>query len=198
MQTAATSNRILDIAVPEPPADYHRSLLARIADGDREAFRELFLHFGPRVKAFMLKAGADAHLAEDLVQDVMMTVWRKAPLYVPERGAASTWIYTIARNARIDRLRRKSSQSYDDLDDLEVASDDVGAEEATFASQRAEYVASAMEELPPDQRQIIEYAFGQDMSQSEIAAKLSLPLGTVKSRMRLAYAKLKGRLEVLQ
>ncbi|NVK35175.1 MAG: sigma-70 family RNA polymerase sigma factor [Rhodobacteraceae bacterium] len=169
-----------------------------VRTGDRAAFKALFVYFGPRIKALMIKAGAEQAVADDLVQDVMMTLWSKAHLYRPDRGAVSTWVYTIARNARIDRLRRRSSQPYDDLDDVELASEEADAEACTLASQQSEGVAIAVADLPEDQRQIIECAFVQDLSQSEIAAKLSLPLGTVKSRMRLAYSKLKRRLEVYQ
>ncbi|PTW54334.1 RNA polymerase sigma-70 factor (ECF subfamily) [Breoghania corrubedonensis] len=174
-------------------------LIAQVAlRQDRDAFKSLFQYFGPRVKSVMLRAGADHEFAEDLVQEVMMTVWRKARLYAPERGPVSTWIYTIARNARIDRLRRASSQPYLDLDEIELASGMADGEDRAFASQRAEHVARALDELPDEQRRIIEYAYVHDMAQSEIAAKLELPLGTVKSRMRLAYTKLKGKLEVLK
>jgi len=165
---------------------------------DRDAFRALFEHFGPRIKGLMIKAGADYQLAEDLVQDVMMTVWRKADLYAPERGSVGAWIYTIARNARIDRLRRGSSQPYEDVDSLELPSGAADAEEQIFAVQRAEQVASALAALPAEQRQVIELSFRNDMAQSEIAGKLELPLGTVKSRMRLAYSKLKAELEELR
>ncbi len=194
----------LAIRVTQPPDDdpaeclveRHRSLIARVAASrDREAYRALFLHFGPRVKALMLRAGADHAQAEDLVQEVMMTVWRKVDLYSPERGAVSTWIYTIARNARIDRLRRNSSRAYEDLEGMDLPSDDPTGEDEAFASQRSERVAQALLELPDDQKQIIELAYIDDMSQSEIADKLAVPLGTVKSRMRLAYGKLKVRLE---
>ncbi len=199
MRSATQLKLVPDGAVNDVSLEDHKSLMARIAnDGDRTAFKDLFLHFGPRVKAIMLKAGADQMLAEDLVQDVMMTVWRKANLYRPERGAVSTWIYTIARNARIDRLRRRSTQPYSDLEGVEIASDDADGEEVTLTKQRAEHVAVALSELPDEQRQIIEFAFVGDLSHNEIASKLSLPLGTVKSRMRLAYTKLKERLEVLQ
>ncbi|WP_162901629.1 sigma-70 family RNA polymerase sigma factor [Breoghania sp. L-A4] len=185
--------------MPDLTMEDHRMLIARVASHhDRDAFQSLFLHFGPRVKSVMVKAGADPDLAEDLVQDVMMTVWRKAGLYAPERGAVSTWVYTIARNARVDRLRRASSQPYRDLEGLDLASEDADGEDEAFASQRAEHVAKVLDELPDEQRRIIEYAFIHDMAQSEIAAKLDLPLGTVKSRMRLAYMKLKGKLEVLK
>lgn len=178
------------------PAELHKTLIARIAaNRDRDAFRALFEHFGPRVKALMVKAGADHALAEDLVQDVMMTVWRKVELYTPQRGAVGTWIYTIARNARIDRLRRHSSRPYEDLDGLELPSDEPSVEDEVQASQQADQVGEALAELPDEQRRIIELAFIQDKSQSEIADQLALPLGTVKSRMRLAYQKLKARLE---
>jgi RNA polymerase sigma-70 factor (ECF subfamily) len=170
--------------------------MAKVAtDRDRAAFSELFDYFGPRIKALMLKAGADHALAEDLVQDVMMTVWRKVELYVPERGSVGSWVFTIARNARIDRLRRGSSRPYEDIDDLELMSADRSAEEETFASQQAARVADAMADLPGEQRRIVELAYVHDLPQSRIAAELDLPLGTVKSRLRLAYAKLRLELE---
>ncbi|MCX2721354.1 sigma-70 family RNA polymerase sigma factor [Roseibium salinum] len=188
-----------DCAETELTPEDHLVLIKRIAEKrDRDAFQALFLHFGPRVKAIMQQSGADPALAEDLVQDVMLTVWSKVHLYAAERGTVSTWIYTIARNARIDRFRRRSSRPYQDLDTIEVASEECNGEDALFASQRAGLVALALEELPAEQREIIESAFVRDMSQTEIAEKLSLPLGTVKSRMRLAYTKLKAKLEGVQ
>ncbi len=198
MQLAVTVMQGPDDAPKSDPPPDHRQLVARIAaDRDREAFRALFEQFGPRIKALMLKAGADHALAEDLVQDVMMTVWRKVDLYRPDRGAVSTWIYTIARNARIDRLRHHSSRPYEDIEDIDLPSDEPDGEAAVHASQQAEKVGEALAELPDDQRQIIELAYLHDLSQSEIADRLSVPLGTVKSRMRLAYRKLQATLESL-
>ena len=156
------------------------------------------MDYGPRVKSWLVKSGSDSALADDLMQDVMMTVWRKVDLYNPKYGAASTWIFTIARNARIDRLRRSSSQPYLDVETIELASDEADGEDETFANQRAELVAEALAELPDEQKQVMELAFMEDLAQSEIAEKLSVPLGTVKSRMRLAYGKLRSKLEVLQ
>lgn len=171
------------------------ALMSRIRERDRVAFEELFLHFGPRVKALMMKSGAEHALAEDIVQDVFMAVWRKAHYFAPDRGSVSAWIFSIARNARIDRLRRQSSRPYDDIADLELQAEGPDAEDELAASQRADRVADALTELPEEQRLIIEMAYMQDMAQTEIAKRLSLPLGTVKSRMRLAYAKLKQKLE---
>lgn len=196
-----TPLRVTEFSDDDPPGrlvDAHKSLIAKVAaDRDRYAFKLLFAHFGPRVKAVMMKSGADHALAEDLVQDVMMTVWRKVELYAPERGTVSTWIFTIARNARIDRLRRTSSRPYDDIDELELPSGDKNAEDETLAAQQAGRIAEAMNDLPDEQRKIIELAYMHGMAQSGIAEKLELPLGTVKSRMRLAYAKLKAQLEDL-
>jgi RNA polymerase sigma-70 factor (ECF subfamily) len=183
----------------QSPGENHKRLLARIAHSqDRESFKELFIYFGPRLKAVMMKSGANHATADDLVQDVMLTVWRKSKLYTPARGAVSTWIFTIARNARIDRLRRASSRPYEDIDEFELASNEPDAELEVIISQRASLVSQAISELSNEQRQVMEMAFIQDISQSQIADRLSVPLGTVKSRMRLAYGKLRTKLKELQ
>lgn len=172
------------------------NLINRVAcESDREAFQCLFLRFGPRVKSLMIKSGASPDLAEDLAQDVMLTVWRKAGLYSPERGSVAAWVFTIARNLRIDRLRRQSPQAYEDIADMNLEAADASGEEHAHSRQRDRLVGKAMAELPPDQRRVIEMSFIQDMPQVDIARKLALPLGTVKSRMRLAYVKLRERLE---
>lgn len=199
MRTAICMPQISDVEVPISISEHHCSLLARIArDKDRDAFRELYVFFGPRVKALMLKAGADRELAEDITQDVMLTVWNKVHLYHPDRGSVGAWVFTIARNARIDRFRRGSSRPHEDVSGLEIASNEAGSEDVVIAAERAERVAEAIRTLPDDQRSIIDHAYLLDMSQTEIARKLKLPLGTVKSRMRLAYAKLRERLEGLE
>lgn len=178
--------------------EQHRDMLLKVAQSsDLEAFEALFLYFAPRIKSLMIKSGAPTGEAEDIAQDVMIKVWRKSAQYTQGRGAVSTWIFTIARNARIDRLRKNSSQPYDDIDDLDIPSDDAGAEEAMLANQQAQHVSAALAELPEEQRTVIDLAFLHDMPQSEIAARLLLPLGTVKSRMRLAYDKLRLNLEDL-
>lgn len=184
---------------PEDPRDWHRALMKRIAERqDRDAFESLFAFFAPRIKGLMVKSGAAADVAEELAQEAMLTVWRKAAFYTPDKGPVGTWIYTIARNLRIDRLRRQSSRPYDDIADLEIPSDEADGEAETSRKQRAALVAKALENLPPEQRQVIEMSFVKDMAQTEIAEELSLALGTVKSRMRLAYRKLRGSLESLQ
>lgn len=191
--------QVTNVAVPEPVPPDHAELIARIAaHRDRDAYRALFEHFGPRIKAMMLKAGTTDDRAEDLVQDVMLTVWRKVELYRPERGSVATWIFTIARNARIDRLRRGSARPYEDVETLDLASDEPDGESVTLASQESRRIAVALATLPSEQRRVVELAFIDDLAQREIANRLTLPLGTVKSRMRLAYEKLKVCLEDLK
>ena len=183
---------------PEETLD-DRALMERVArHRDREAFQRLFLHFGPRIKAVMIRSGTDSDTAEDLAQDVMLTLWRKAELYAPERGTVAAWVFTIARNTRIDRLRRQSSRVYEDIADLNLESPEADGEKETEMRQRDSLVGEALASLPPDQRRVVELSFVEDMPQAEIATALDLPLGTVKSRMRLAYAKLRERLEIVK
>lgn len=175
---------------------WHAELMQKIAQKrDVDAFRVLFDHYAPRIKGLMMKSGSDAALAEDIVQTVMMTVWNKVHLFASDRGTVSAWVFTIARNARIDRLRRGNSQPYQDVYEIEIAGNEPSQEDKTQQSEEAVFVSKAIEELPAEQKLIIKMAFIEDLPQSEIATKLNLPLGTVKSRMRLAYGKLKTQLE---
>ena len=174
-------------------------LLDRVAkQQDKAAFALLFEHFGPRVKGFMMRKGADSELAEDLAQDTMITVWRKAHMYSGDKGSVSTWIFTIARNRRIDWARKLKGIQFSDISELDQPSDDRSADEIVLGNQEAKSVSDAVERLPSDQKQVISMAFMEDMTQQEISQRLDLPLGTVKSRMRLAYQKLSKSLEVLQ
>lgn len=187
------------LAGQDNPQQLQIRLIRRVAeDRDRDCFRLLFEHFAPRIKALMLRSGSQHSLAEDLVQDVMLTVWHKSSLYSPERGSVSSWVFTIARNARTDRLRLKSSQPYVDVSTLEIASEAGNGEDAAGAAQEADRVGAALAELPDDQKRIIELAYVEGLSQTAIAEQLGIPLGTVKSRMRLAYAKLRDSLEALR
>ncbi|MFN0192817.1 MAG: sigma-70 family RNA polymerase sigma factor [Aestuariivirga sp.] len=165
------------------------------AKRDRECFAALFDYFAPRIKSFMMRKGVSAELAEDLVQETMVAVWTKAALYSAEKGTVSTWIFTIARNRRIDRARRESSAHFTDIDDFDAASDDPASDELLNRAQEDGYVARALAQIPAEQREILILSYVEDVPQSEIAARLKMPLGTVKSRMRLAYKRLKKLLE---
>jgi RNA polymerase sigma-70 factor, ECF subfamily len=173
-------------------------LLQRIAAArDRVAFAQLFDAYAPRVKSFMMRKGANPDQAEDLVQETMITVWNKAGLYASDRGGVSTWIFTIARNLRIDRLRREKSNMYTDLDDYDTESDDVAQDDAMSRNQEDAQVARALAQIPAEQRELLILSYVEDMPQSEIAARLQIPLGTVKSRMRLAYNRMRKLLETV-
>ncbi len=176
--------------------DHLAELLSRVAQSrDRGAFAELFDHFAPRVKAFMMRKGSNAEQAEDLVQETMLAVWSKSQMYVNERGSVATWIFTIARNLRIDKLRRDKAQLYQDIEDFDAPDGKIGADEAMGRSQEDNYVNKALAQIPADQRELLILSYVEDVTQSEIALKLNLPLGTVKSRMRLGYQRLRKILE---
>lgn len=183
---------------PDTAASLHVDLLSKVAASkDREAFASLFDHFAPRVKSFMMRKGASSEQAEDLVQETMIAVWSKAALYVAERGSVATWIFTIARNLRIDRLRREKSNQFTDLDEYDAPSDAPGQDEALHRLQEDSAVAQALAQIPSEQRELLILSYVEDLPQSEIAARLQIPLGTVKSRMRLAYRRLKKLLETV-
>ena len=175
-------------------------LLLRIATERSDgAFRRLFEEFGPRIKNYMVRQGADAATAEELAQETLLSVWRKAGLYSAEKGTPATWMFTIARNLRIDRLRREvvwqelSNELTEDMQSEDAAPDDMASER-----QRQLRVQGVLAGLPADQREVITLAFIDGLSHSDIAQRLSLPLGTVKSRLRLAYQKVRDALEDLK
>jgi RNA polymerase sigma-70 factor, ECF subfamily len=174
-------------------------LLRRIAEAsDVEAFQLLYQSFGPRLKSYMMRQGADADTAEELAQETLLAVWRKAPLYDAAKGSASTWIYTIARNLRIDRLRREVAWQELPEGHDETASDDPAPDEILSDHERQTRVRSALKQLPEDQHEVVALSYLEGLSHSEIADKLGLPLGTVKSRMRLAYQKIRETVEDLR
>ena len=188
----------------QPPANILQNrcmadLLQRIAQrSDTEAFRELYDLYGPRVKSYMIRQGANPDTADELAQETLLTVWRKASLYAAEKGSATTWIFTIARNLRIDRLRREVPWQELPEGHNETASDDTAPDEAVSERERQVRVQAVLASLPPDQHSVVTLSYLDGLSHSEIAAKLDLPLGTVKSRMRLAYQKIREAVEDLK
>jgi RNA polymerase sigma-70 factor (ECF subfamily) len=164
-------------------------------DRDPQAFRTLFLTFGPKVKAMMLRQGADTDTAEEIAQETMFAVWRKAHLFVESKGSIATWIYTIARNLRIDRVRRQVVWHAYAEEMPDIAGSDEPPDDRLAREQAEVVILGALDTLPPEQREVIQLAFSGNLSHSEIARKLGLPLGTVKSRVRLAYQKLREALE---
>ncbi|WP_246152251.1 sigma-70 family RNA polymerase sigma factor [Roseospira navarrensis] len=159
---------------------------------DQTAFVRLFEHFGPRIKGFLMRQGASDSEADDLAQDVMLTVWRKAGQFDPVKAAASTWIFTIARNRRIDVLRRERRPEPDANDPLLVGEPEPCAETQMSTAQIQVRIREAMATLPPEQVEVLTLSFFEDISHSDIADRLGIPLGTVKSRLRLAFRKVKA------
>lgn len=156
---------------------------------DQKAFAELFSYFAPRVKAFLIKSGASPSMAEECTQEVMATLWHKAHLFDPSRASVATWIFTIARNKKIDALRKQRRPEPEDLQwgpESEPEASDILA-----LQQEANQLTLAMTALPSQQRDLIKKAYFGELSHSEIAAETGLPLGTIKSRLRLALSKLR-------
>jgi RNA polymerase sigma-70 factor (ECF subfamily) len=172
------------------------SLIRAVAErADREAFSILFRHFAPRVKTMLLRAGAPAAASEELAQETMLAVWRKAALFAPEKAGVSTWIFTIARNLRIDLLRRERHPDTL-LPDLTEQEDDAPrADQILAVGERNDRVRAAMASLSVEQAEVVRAAFFLDKPHAEIERHLNIPLGTVKSRLRLAMSKLRTALE---
>jgi len=176
------------------PLDAAGLVQAIARDRDREAFARLFNHFAPRVKGYIRRAGADDATAEEVAQEAMLTLWRKAALFDPRQASVSTWVFTIARNLRIDRLRRERRPQVDP-DDPALVGEAYEERDPHEVAQREERLRASLSSLPPDQAQVVRMAFFEAKAHSEIAAELGLPLGTVKSRLRLAFGRLRGALE---
>jgi RNA polymerase sigma-70 factor (ECF subfamily) len=171
-------------------------LLVRVGrDRDKSAFAELFDYFAPRVKSFLLRFGTDMSLAEEIAQEAMIMVWRRAETYDPRQSAASTWIFTIARNKRIDRLRREN-RPLPDMTDPAVMPESIETGEIQVARmQQEKKIRHALKNLPEEQAKMIFSAYYEEKSHREIAEESGVALGTVKSRIRLALNRLRAHID---
>lgn len=185
---------------PEIAVDWS-GLIAEIAlRGDREAFRRLFEFFAPRIKGYLMRTGSGEAEAEEIAQEAMIALWRKADRFDPATSGAVAWIFTIARNLRIDALRRgrRAERMLQEVE-AEYRPEPVESTETAFSrSQEAGHVEAALQRLPAQQSEIIRLSFLEEKPHSEIAVSLGIPLGTVKSRVRLAMNRLRELLDVLQ
>ncbi len=190
----APKRPVLGVRRPTPAGEGYAEMIGAIAArADRQAFVALFEHFAPRVKSYMLRLGAAPPLAEELAQETLLTVWRKAAAFDRAKAAPSTWIFTIARNLRIDAARRvRRSDPLDDPSDEQDAEPTPDAALAT--AQSVDRIRAALADLPPEQAEVVRLSFFSDKPHSEIAEQLGLPLGTVKSRLRLAMGRLRDLL----
>lgn len=162
---------------------------------DRQAFIRLFDHYAPRLNAYLLRIGAENGVAEEIVQEVMVTLWRKADLFDRRKSSLGTWLFRIARNRRIDALRRQRLGDLDEHDPTFHPSEQAPVDEVLDAQVREERVRNAVAALPDDQRALVHMAFFEGLSHSQIADATGVPLGTVKSRIRLAFTRLRRSLE---
>lgn len=175
-------------------------LIAQIAkDADKDAFAALFDEFAPRVKYFLMRQGTSVELAEELAQEALLIVWRKADYFARSRGTAASWIFAIARNLRIDAARRdKRAQLYAMTDEAENDREEPARpDDIVSQAESAARVRAAMADLPPEQLEVVRLSFVEGAPHSEIADRLDLPLGTVKSRLRLAMRRMRKSLEDL-
>lgn len=170
-------------------------MIAVAAHADKKAFARLFLHYGPRVKTYLMRQGASESNVEELVQETFLVVWRKAAMFDGGKASAGTWIFTIARNLRIDALRKTRRPEFDPADPALVPEPEPAPDRVLEAGEAEVRVRAALAQLPHDQAIALRLAFLEDKSHSEIAAQLSLPLGTVKSRLRLAMQRVRAILE---
>lgn len=162
---------------------------------DRDAFASLFDFFAPRINGFLLRLRVEPVIAEELTQEVMTTLWLKADLFDRSKSTVATWLYRIARNRRIDLLRRDREDAAGTNPAHEIPDPTLPADDSLDVSQREAMIRVALKELPAEQLALVRLAFFDGLSHSEIAAQTELPLGTVKSRLRLAFSRLRRALE---
>ena len=161
---------------------------------DKVSFGHLFDFLAPRIKGFLRRSGTlESHL-DDLTQEVMLKIWRYAGRFDPAKGKVTTWVFTITRNVRIDMIRKENRPEPDMNDPYFVTSPPAESDEIIFAKQTSSSINAAIDSLPHEQREILKYAFYEEKSHAEIASNTGLPLGTVKSRIRLAFNRLKKSL----
>ena len=180
--------------------DLDRAMLADLVeaigrDRDRAAFATLYSYFAPRVKGWLIRQGADPAAAEELAQESLLMVWTRAATFDRRQSSVSTWLFTIARNKRIDALRREKRPEFDPLDPALVPAPAAAQDAAYDAVQDEERLQRVIATLPAEQAELLHLAFYEDRSHRDIAVLRGLPLGTVKSRLRLALARLRKALD---
>jgi len=179
----------------ESTVDGLNGLLVAVAERqDRAAFHALFEYFAPRLKAFLHRQGTSSDMAEEVVQETMVNVWRKAKQFDPAKASASTWIFTISRNLRIDLLR-KANRPEPDMNDPALVPDPAPRPlEAISRAQENSRLKKAVAGLPPEQQEVLHLAFFEEKAHTIVAEELGIPLGTVKSRIRLAFRRIRSEL----
>jgi len=163
---------------------------------DKSAFSSIFKYFAPRLKSFLVKAGSTDMQAEEVIQEVMIAIWTKANTYDSNKSSVSTWVYTIARNKRIDKIRKEKRHYLSESDEgLEVPVDST-QEKEIFSAQISNSLKGYMSNLPEEQSMLLKLSYFYNKTHADISEELKIPLGTVKSRIRLALAKMRHLVEV--
>ena len=163
---------------------------------DKLAFNNIFRYFAPRLKSFLVKAGSTDTQAEEVIQEVMIAVWTKSSTYNSDKSSVSTWIYTIARNKRIDKIRKEKRHYLSESDEgLEIPVDST-QEKEIFATQVSSSLKRYMSNLPEEQSKLLKLSYFYNKTHADISEELKIPLGTVKSRIRLALTKMRHLVEV--
>jgi RNA polymerase sigma factor (sigma-70 family) len=192
-ETSAPNTFMHGSAAESPTPEHWLRLVAERQD--KAAFARVFEHFAPRIKGYMMRLGCSATQSEDLAQEAMVSVWRKAGLFEPEKASAATWIFTIARNLRIDQVRRERRPEIDPSDPALLPDPDPAADDVIEGRQQEVRIRRALAGLPPDQARVIELSFFAGKAHAAIADELNIPLGTVKSRLRLAFGRIRDALK---
>ncbi len=193
-------------AMPRTVSRPAKSDSAQLADqmeavacsGDREAYAAIFRTFSPRIRAYLMRLGAEPAHADELTQETMVTVWRRAQTFDRRQAAVATWLFTIARNKRIDALRRERRPEFDPNDPALAPAPETPPDVQVDQAQRQARVQAAIRTLPPQQADLLRAAFIDGQSHREIAEKTGIPLGTVKSRLRLAMGHMRKHLRDLK
>lgn len=197
----ATGDERIVTAKAERKAAYSEQTVWMLAirdQRDKAAFAKLFDHYAARLKGFVMRAGAPKAQAEDIVQEVMLTVWRKAHLFDPERAQVSSWIYQIARNRQIDVIRKEARPVPEALTNEDEGDEEPDAGQVIALEQESDKLRRALEKLAPAQREMIERAYLGELTHTEIREATGLPLGTIKSRIRLGLERLRHELKDLR
>ena len=192
VDNGALGSRVVGQQPMDDLSELSRDLIAVRDSRDRAAFGRLFDHFAPRLKAMMLRGGLRDGTSEDVVQDVMLAVWHKAGQFDPHRADAAGWIYGIARNRRIDMARRRPLAQPDEMPEIESLDPD--ATQIIALQQEARHLADALARLAPEQAEALRAAYFDDIPHSRISEMTGLPLGTIKSRIRLGLERLRHEL----
>ena len=162
---------------------------------DIGSFKKIFEYFSPRLKSFLMKSGAEENIAEEIIQETMTIIWTKADYYDPKVASPSTWIYTIARNKKIDILRKSRKAILEDIETAVLPAIEPKTEENIEHDQKFDIIAQHLDALPKDQLDLLKMNFFEEKSHGEISELTGIPLGTVKSRIRLALEKIRGKLD---